>query len=104
ARVRLAVQQLLGGVPFGDRLPQVPQRAAEQLPVRVGEVRGTFPVRGELLGLRYAVGEVRRRDIDRAQARVQPLQGAGVVCGRDFPGRSGFVVGTQRDHEAVMRV
>jgi hypothetical protein len=37
AWVRLAVQQLLGGVAVLDGLSQVPQPAAEEVPVRVGE-------------------------------------------------------------------
>ena len=51
ARVRLAVQQLLGTATLADPSSQVSQRVGEQLPVRVGESRSAVATRNELLGL-----------------------------------------------------
>src|ERR1700735_5604056 len=79
SRVRLAVQQLLSGATVADCPPQVSQRVAEELPVPVGERRSAVAVRDEPLSLLDPVPEVRRRDIERAQAGVQPLERTGVV-------------------------
>ena len=52
ARVRLAVQQLLGGAAVADRAPQASQRGAEQLPVRVSELWCVGAVANQSLRLR----------------------------------------------------
>ena len=79
ARVRLAVQQLLGGAAAADHSSQASQRAAEQFPVRVGERRSAVAARHELLSLLDSIREARRRDIQLAHARMQPLKRTGVV-------------------------
>ena len=79
ARVRLAVQQLLGGAAVGDRSPQASQRVAEQLPVRVRERRSEVAARNELLRLRNSIREVRRRDIDLPHTGMQPRERIRVV-------------------------
>src|ERR1700760_1256242 len=101
ARVRLAVQQLLGTAVLADHSSQVSQRVAEELPVRAGEGRSAVAARDELLSLLDPIGEMRRRDIELAHARVQPLEGAGVVGGWALSRCRWFVVGPERDHEAV---
>ena len=63
----------------GDRPSQAAQRVAEKPPVRVGERRALVAVRHDLLSLGDSIREVRRRDIRRAHAEVQPLHGARVV-------------------------
>src|SRR4029453_18886582 len=65
ARMRLAVEQLLGGAAVLDRSPQAAQRLAEKLPVRVGERRSAVVARNELLRLLDSIREVRRRDVGR---------------------------------------
>ena len=47
---------------------------------------------------------MRRRDIDLAHAGMQPLERIGVVGRRDLTRCHGFVVGPQRDHEAITLV
>ncbi len=69
ARVRLAVQQLLGGAAVADRAPQASQRGAEQIPVRISELRRVGAVANQSLRLRDAIREVRRRHIDLPHAR-----------------------------------
>ena len=70
-RVRLAVQQLLGGAPVDDRLPQIAQRVGEQRPVRIGEIGSDVAARNVLLHSRDTIHEVRRRDIDLPQAGMK---------------------------------
>jgi hypothetical protein len=79
ARVRLAVQQLLGAAVLADHSSQASQRVAEKLPVRVGERRSVVAARDELLSLLDSIREVRRRDVELAQAGMQPLERTGVV-------------------------
>jgi hypothetical protein len=55
------------------------QGGAEQLPVRVGERRSVVAACHELLGLFDPIREVRRRDIERAHAGMQPPERIGVV-------------------------
>ena len=74
ARVRLAVQQLLGTATLANPSSQVSQRVAEQLPVRVRERWSVVAARHELLGLVDAIREVRRRDIELAHADMPPLE------------------------------
>ena len=64
---------------LADRSSQASQRVAEQLPVRVGERRRAVAARHELLRLLDPIREVRRRDIERAHAGMQPLERVGVV-------------------------
>jgi len=103
ARVRLAVQQLLGPAAAGHP-PQVSQRAAEELPVGVGERRSAVAVGNELLGLLYPVGEVRRGEIELAHAVVQSRERTGVGGWRGLVGWRGFVIGPQRDREIITLV
>ncbi len=79
ARMRLAVQQLLDAAAFADRTFQIPQRVAEQFPVRVGEFRSAVAVRHELSSPLHPIHEVRHRDVEPAHAGVQPLERGGVV-------------------------
>jgi hypothetical protein len=59
ARVRLAVQQLPGAAVPADHPSQASQRAAEKLPVRVGERRSAVAARNELLSLADPIRDVR---------------------------------------------
>ena len=83
ARVRLAVQQLLGGAAVADRAPQASQRVAEKLPVRVSELRCVGAVANQPLRLRDSIREVRRRQIDLPHAGMQPLERLRVLGWRD---------------------
>ena len=104
ARVRLAVQQLLGGAAVADRSPQASQRVAEKLPVRVGELRSVVAARNESLRLRDSIREVRRREIDLPHAGMQALERVRVVGRRDLSRRHRFVVGPHVHDEAVTHV
>ena len=90
-------------VPRSPTLAQPSQRVAQQLAVPLGERRRADAVRHELVGRVDAIGEVRRRDIERAHSGVQPLERDRVVGWRDPPRRR-FVVAPQRDHEAITLV
>ena len=79
AWVRFAVQQLLGGAAVADRSPQASSRGAAKRPVIVGERRGVVAACNELLSLRDAVREVRRRDIEFPHSGMQPLKRIRVV-------------------------
>ena len=79
ARVRLAVQELLRAAALADHSSQASQRVAEELPVRVGERRSVVAAGHELLRLLDAIREVRRRDVERTHAGMQPLERIGVV-------------------------
>jgi hypothetical protein len=57
--------------------------------------------RHELLSLLDPIREVRRRDIERAHAGMQSRERIGVVGWWDLSTGHGFVVGPQRDHEAI---
>ena len=104
ARMRLAVQQLLGGAPLDDRAPQAPQRVAEKLPVRVSKLRCLGAVADQPLRFRDSIREVRRRQIDLAHAGMLPLERLRILGWRDVLRRHRLVVGPQRDREAVTHV
>ena len=104
ARVRLAVQQLLGGAAVARSLVAGFATCCEKLPVGVGERRSEVGARNEMLGLRDSIGEVRRRDIDLPHAGMQPLERVRVVGRCELSGCTRLVVGPQRDREAVTLV
>ena len=104
ARMRLAVQQLLGCAPIDDCAPQVPQRVAEKLPVRVSKLRCLGAVADQPLRLRDSIREVRRSQIDLPHAGMQPLERLRILGWRDVSRRHRLVVGPQRDREAVTHV
>ncbi len=72
--MRLAVQQLLGCSPIDDRAPQIPQRVAKKLSSRVIELRCLGAVADQPLRFRYSIREVRRRQVDLADAGMVPLK------------------------------
>jgi hypothetical protein len=104
ARVRLAVQQLLGGAAIADRAPQTSQRVAEQLPVSISQLRSEGAVGNQSLRLRDSIREVRRGHIDLPHAGMQPLERLRVLGWRDNARRYRLIVGPQRDREAVTHV
>src|SRR5215831_1112806 len=79
AWVRLAVQQLPGAAALADHPAQACQRGAEELAVRGGERRRVITAGHQLLSQLDPIGEARRRDIERAQAGVQPPERLGVA-------------------------
>jgi hypothetical protein len=85
ARVRLTVQQLLGAAALADRSSQARQRGGEELPVGGGEGRGVVVARDQTLSLLDPIREVRRGDIEPAQAGVQPPECVRVVGRWDLP-------------------
>jgi hypothetical protein len=71
ARMRIAVQQLLGSTAAVDPFSSAPQRAEEQMPAGLGQGGGFVWVREEPFGLCGPVQEVRGCDLDVSQAGVQ---------------------------------
>jgi hypothetical protein len=104
ARVRLAVQQLLGSAPLIDRPPQRSQRGAQKLPVRIPKFRRVGAVAKQPLRLRDSICEVRRGEINLPHASMQPLERLRILGWCDVSRRCRLVVGPQRDHEAVTHV
>src|SRR5215469_9745293 len=104
ARVRLAVQELLGSAAVDDRMSAAPERGDEKPPVCVGKVRSEEAALHKALSLRHSIGEVRRPDIELAQADMQSLKRIRVVGWWDLPGCHRLVVGPQRDDEAITLV
>jgi len=64
AWVRLAVDQLLDRTSIGDRSSQGPQRANQELPVRLGEPWCAVRADKEFFGFRDTVREARARDTE----------------------------------------
>ena len=74
ARVRLAVQQLLGGAAIARSLASGFAACCREAPGPRRRARSEVAARDELLGLRDSIREVRRRDIELAHAGMQPLE------------------------------
>jgi hypothetical protein len=101
--VRLAVEQLLGGVPLTDRPRQPSQRGAQKLAVSIPKIRGSGTAADEPLRLRDAIREVGRNELDAPHAGVQPLERLRIFSWRDVTGHR-LVVGPQRDDEPATYV
>jgi len=93
ARMRLAVQQLLGSVPLTDRKAQRSQRTAQKLPIRIPELRSEGAVADKPLSLGDAIREVRRSEIDLPHTRVQPCERLRILGWRHIFKRDGLIVG-----------
>jgi hypothetical protein len=104
ARVRLAVEQLLGGVPLTDRPRQRSQRAAQKLTVRIPKIRGLGAVADQRLRLRDAIREVGRTEIGLPHASVQLVKRPRILRWLDITVGYGLVVSPQCDDEAVSHV
>jgi hypothetical protein len=104
ARVRLAVEQLLGRVPLTDRPRRLSQRGAQKLAVRIRKTRGSGTAGDQPLRLRDAIREVGRNEIDVPHASVQPLKRLRIFSWCDVTGGHRFVVGPQCDDEPVTHV
>ena len=104
ARVRFAMQELLGGATLTDRPPQLSQRVAQKLSICIPELRSVGAVANQPLRLRDSIREVRRREFDLPHASVQPLERLRILGRRDISRRYGLVVGPERDDEAVTHV
>jgi hypothetical protein len=107
ARVRLAVQQLLGRTSVDDRAAHRSQRRANQLAIGAGDLRVVGGIIDQALRLVDSIHEVRQpvaAHIRLAHAGVQPLEPGRVLIRRDVVRRHAFVVGPQRDREVVLLV
>jgi hypothetical protein len=104
ARVRFAMQELLGGATLTDRPPQLSQRVDQKLSICIPELRSVGAVANQPLRLRDSIREVRRREIDLPHASVQPLERLRILGWRNILRRYRLVVGPQRDDEAVTHV
>jgi hypothetical protein len=104
ARVRLAVEQLLGGVPLTDRPRQLSQRVAQKLTVRIPKIRGSGAAADQRLCLRDAIREVGRSEIGLPHASVQLLERQRILRWFDITVEYGLVVSPQGDDEAVSHV
>jgi hypothetical protein len=85
ARVRLAVEQLLGGVPLIDRPRRLSQRVAQKLAVGVPKIRGLGVAADQRLRLRDAIREVGRNEIGLPHASVQPHKRLRILGWCDVP-------------------
>jgi hypothetical protein len=104
ARVRLAVEELLRGVPLTNRPRQLPQCVAQKLAVRIPKIRGLGAVADQRLRLRDAIREVGRNEIPFPHASVQTLKRLRILGWRDGTEGYGLVVGPQCGDEAVSHV
>jgi hypothetical protein len=104
ARVRLAVEELLRGVPLTNRPRQLPQCVAQKLAVRIPKIRGLGAVADQRLRLRDAIREVGRNEIPFPHATVQTLKRLRILGWRDGTEGYGLVVGPQSGDEAVSHV
>jgi hypothetical protein len=104
ARVRLAVEELLRGVPLTNRPRQLPQCVAQKLAVRIPKIRGLGAVADQRLRLRDAIREVGRNEIPFPHASVQTLKRLRILGWRDGTEGYGLVVGPQSGDEAVSHV
>ena len=77
--MRLAVQLLLGSAAAADRLSPAPQRVAEKLPIRVGELGSEAAAFHKLQSSFHSIREVRRPDIELAHAGMQSFKRICVV-------------------------
>jgi hypothetical protein len=104
AGMRLAVKELLGGATVLDLPAHGSQRGTEELAVGIGELRSTASVRNERSRLRDSISEVRRRHVDLPHPGMKPLERVRVLGRRGLSSRHRFVVGPERDREAVTHV
>ena len=82
ARMRFAVQQLLGRSTVVDPSTRAAQGVCEEAAIGVGERGRRICVGDQTLGRCDTIREVRRRDLDASHPRVQTVQRAGVVSRR----------------------
>ena len=80
ARMRFAVQQLLGSTAAVDPFTSAMQRAEEEMPVGLSERGGFVSVRDEPFSLCDSVQEVRGCDLDASHAAVQALEHVSVCA------------------------
>jgi hypothetical protein len=104
ARMRLAVERLLGSVPLTDRPRRLSQRVAQELAVRIPKIRGSRAVADQRLRFRDAIREVGRNEIGLSHAGVQPFEGLRIIGWCDVSVGHRLVVAPQGDHEAVTQV
>ncbi len=102
--MRLAVEQLLGGVPLTDRPRQRSQTVAQQLAVSIPKIRSSGAVVDQRLRRRDALREVGRNEIDLPHPSVQPLERLRILGWFDVTVGNRLVVRPQCDHEAVTHV
>ena len=74
AWMRFAVQKLLGSPAAVDLVTRALQRAEEEMPVCLTERGGFVSVRDQPHSLCCSFHEVRRRDLDAPQPRVQAME------------------------------
>ncbi|HEX6031142.1 MAG TPA: hypothetical protein VFY90_06905 [Tepidiformaceae bacterium] len=103
-RMRLAVQELVGGASPVDCTAQLSQSAAKKLTVCIPEIRGVGGDINQPLRLGDPVFEVGRAKLDLAHARVQPPERPRIFLRHDLARRSRLIVGPKRDDEAVLHV
>jgi hypothetical protein len=72
--MRFAVQELFGPAALADRSAQAFQRAGEEGPVRVGQLRRPVVVGNKHLGVRNPVREVRGGHVDLAHSGLHAFE------------------------------
>src|SRR5271155_352952 len=73
ARMRLAVEQLLGSSSVADCFSPAPKRVDKKLAVGVDKLGSAIVSHHELLSRFDSIGVMRRRDIERPHPGMEPL-------------------------------
>lgn len=92
------VQKLLGPAAPADRATHPVQRAGEEDPIRVGQLRRAGPVGHERPRYGNPVRDVRDGQVDLTHPGMQTGECVDVLRVRQRSGRRRFVVGPQGDH------
>src|SRR5689334_16315515 len=100
--MRLAVQQLVAGIPLPHRAPYAIERVPEEFAVGVGQLWGSLAVVNLLGPGGEPLGDVWCRQIDLAQARMDPDERVRIVGRRKSSHL--LVVGPEREREGVAHV
>jgi hypothetical protein len=101
ARMRFAMQQLLGSTAAVDPSTRALQRAEEEMPVGLGERGGFVSVDNKPFSLCDPVQEVRGGDLSASHAGMQALEHVCVCTWEVQPRSHDLVVGPQGHGEAV---
>ena len=104
SRVRFAVDQLLRQVPAKDGVCERAQTAEQERAVFGAQIRAEVGVTDQPLGFCDSIREAGRGEGNLAEARMESRERAGVLGRGNVVAGDRFVVGSERDREAVPSV